>query len=80
MDCEQFLDGYSDFRDGLLPFEDAVEFEIHLDACESCGRYDRVLRRGADLCRDLPEVEASEDFRARLQDRLHHVAEEMRGP
>jgi hypothetical protein len=80
MDCEEFLNGYSDFRDGLLPFEAAVEFEIHLDACGSCGRYDRVVRHGAELCRDLPEVELSGDFRARLQDRLLDVEEEMRGP
>jgi hypothetical protein len=79
MDCQRFLEGYSDFRDGLLPFEAAVEFEIHLDACASCGRYDRVVRRGASLYRDLPAVEPSEGFGARLQHRIH-LEEEMQEP
>ncbi len=68
--CERFLAGYSAFRDDALPWEERVEFEVHLDECASCARYDRVLRRGTEVYRDLPELEVSDDFSARLQHRI----------
>lgn len=68
--CERFLAGYSAFRDDALPWEERVEFEVHLDECASCARYDRVVSRGAQVFRELPELEVSEDFAARLQHRI----------
>jgi len=80
VDCDRFLEEYSDFRDGLLGREEGGEFEAHLRACATCARYDRVVRRGAQLYRDLPELQVSDDFMERLQHRIHHVEEEMRAP
>lgn len=80
MDCAEFLDGYSDFRDGLLSAGAEREYRGHLEACASCARYDRVVDRGASLYSGLPQLEPSEDFMDRLQHRLHHVEEEMRAP
>jgi hypothetical protein len=68
--CERFLAGYTAFRDDALPWEERVEFEVHLDECASCARYDRVLQRGTEVYRELPELEVSEDFSARLQHRI----------
>lgn len=42
-------------------------------ACASCARYDRVVRRGIDLVRELPDVQPSESFDIRLQHRLLHI-------
>lgn len=69
--CERFLAGYSAFRDDTLPWEERVEMEVHLDDCPSCARYDRVVSRGADVFRELPQLEVSEDFGARLQHRIY---------
>jgi len=69
--CERFLAGYSAFRDDALPWEERVEMEVHLDECPSCARYDRVVSRGAQVLRELPELEVSEDFAARLQHRIY---------
>lgn len=80
VDCARFLEEYSDFRDCLLAPEQRREFEAHLAACSSCARYDRVVDRGASIFRELPEVEPSEDFAARLQHRIFHVEDEMRAP
>lgn len=77
MDCGTFLDGYSDFRDGLLPAEERATFEAHARECEHCARYDRVVEKGARVYRDLPRVEVSDDFMERLQHRLYHVDDEM---
>jgi hypothetical protein len=78
MDCSQFLDGYSEFRDGVLGEAERAEYQQHLGTCASCGRYDRVIQRGVTIFRDLPGVEPSSDFMPRLQHRLYHVEDEMR--
>ncbi|HEX7243384.1 MAG TPA: zf-HC2 domain-containing protein [Longimicrobiaceae bacterium] len=78
VDCERFLDQYSEFRDGFLLPEESREFEAHLKACASCARYDRVVSRGTGIFRDLPELEVSEDFGARLQHRIFNLEDEMR--
>ena len=70
MSCEWFLAGYSAFRDDALPWEERVEFEVHMDECDSCARYHRVVSRGAEVYRELPELEVSDDFAARLQHRI----------
>lgn len=80
VDCARFLDEYSEFRDGLLGPDEHRRFEAHLAACSSCARYDRVVDGGTAIFRDLPEIEPSDDFAARLQHRLFHVEEEMRAP
>jgi Putative zinc-finger len=77
MDCGTFLDGYSDFRDGLLPLAERVAFEAHVRECDHCARYHRVVDKGARIYRDLPRVEVSEDFMDRLQHRLYHVDDEL---
>jgi anti-sigma factor RsiW len=78
IDCQKFLAEYSAYRDDELSWAEREAFEAHLDECDSCAHYDRVVRRGTDVFRDLPEIEVSEDFAARLQHRLYHVEEERR--
>jgi anti-sigma factor RsiW len=75
MDCDVFLDGYSDFRDGLLPQGEQAAFRAHLASCASCARYDRVLAQGVGMLRGEPELQVSEDFMARLQHRIYHEDE-----
>lgn len=77
MDCDTFLNGHSDYRDGLLMLPDRVAFEAHLRECASCARYDRVLAGGVQVLRAQPELDVSDDFMDRLQHRLYHVDDEM---
>lgn len=77
MDCDIFLDGHSDFRDGLLALPDRAAFEAHLRECDHCARYDRVVEKGVQVLRGRPELEVSDDFMDRLQHRLYHVDDEM---
>src|SRR5688572_32068131 len=79
--CQDLLDGHADFLDGSLPVREARRFETHLQLCQSCQRYDRVVRRGLLLARNLPEIEPSEHFHERLQARLMNLeAEPPRQP
>lgn len=73
MDCAEFLQGYSDYSDGLRTPEQLRDFESHLHQCPTCARYDRVVRQGIDLFRQLPRPDASPDFLPRLRHRLYHI-------
>jgi anti-sigma factor RsiW len=78
VDCSQFLDGYSDFRDGQLESEVREAYAAHMADCPGCARYHRVVDRGVQLFRELPEIRPSEDFLPRLQHRIFHLDEEQR--
>jgi anti-sigma factor RsiW len=71
--CDEVLALYSDYVDGLLPAREAVRVQWHLGWCGACARYDRVVRRGAALARELPPVRPSDSFADRLQHRLFHL-------
>lgn len=79
IDCCDFLDRYSDFRDELLEPSETEAFERHLSACESCARYDRVVAGGIDALLRLPEVTPSPDFAERLGDRLSRADRVLEG-
>ncbi|MBT8462350.1 MAG: zf-HC2 domain-containing protein [Gemmatimonadetes bacterium] len=73
MSCDQFVERYTDFRDGLLDAETREEVQMHLASCSCCARYDRVMQRGLELLSDLPLTESSDDFMPRLRHRLYNV-------
>jgi len=70
IDCGSFLELHTDYLDGLLPLEQTRVFDAHAASCPSCGRYDRVVRRGLLLARNAAEIEPSADFHDRLMERL----------
>lgn len=74
--CAEFLERFSEFRDGYMSPEDRTVVEDHLTGCERCSRYLRVYDAGLTHLRALPAVEVSDDFMPRLQHRLYHVDDE----
>lgn len=72
-DCGEFMARHSDYMDGLLPTLAVARLQAHVEACRACARYDRVVRKGIDLVRDLPVIEPTSDFEQRLQHRLYHL-------
>ncbi len=70
MECEEFLEDYSDFLDGTLEEHSLTDYRYHLERCPSCAEYDRVMRRGLHLVRALDPPEAQADFLPRLQRRF----------
>lgn len=72
VDCPEFLESYSDYRDGLLTTARMGRFEDHLRACESCARYDRVVGGGVNVFRSLPPLCPSPGFQARLLERVYY--------
>ena len=77
MRCAEFLDRHSEYLDDRLPPAEAAAWREHAGSCLRCARYDRVVRRGATLMRQLPGPELSPDFDERLRHRLYHVDAEV---
>ena len=77
MRCSDFLDNYSDFRDGTV--ENPVLRQLllaHVEMCHRCTRYDEVIERGLAKLRAAEPVEPSRRFRAALRGRLAASAQE----
>lgn len=71
MRCAEFLDRYTDYRDGLITAPDeARECERHLARCAACRRYDVAVRRGVRALQASATIELSPDFRRHLDARL----------
>lgn len=73
IDCREFRDRHVGFVDDTLS---AVEMDAmlrHLQACPQCSRQDTAVRRGLLLVRNLPRLEASPEFVARLNLRLQEL-------
>lgn len=71
MICAEFLDRYTEFRDGLVAApRELRRFERHLAACAQCREYDTAVRRGVLALQALETIEPSRDFRRRLDERL----------
>ena len=70
MDCRGFRSKHVAFVDDVLPGEDVVAMRQHLLECERCAAQDAKIRRSLLLFRNLPAVEPSSDFYARLSARI----------
>src|SRR3989442_5761525 len=67
MTCAEFLERYTDFRDGLITApRELRRFERHLARCAGCRRYDTAVRRGVLALQAVETIEPSRDFRRRL--------------
>lgn len=70
MDCREFRNKHVAFVDDLLPAVDMERMLRHLTVCSNCSRHDTAVRRSLLLVRNLPPIEPSPDFMARLNARL----------
>lgn len=73
MDCREFRNKHVGFVDDTLPAVEMEAMRHHLEACRPCARRDTAVRRSLLLVRNLPCIEPSPDFMARLNDRLRAV-------
>ena len=73
MICKEFLNRYTEFRDGLIAApRELRRFQRHLAQCPVCRRYDASLRHGVAALQGVETIEPSTDFRRRLEVRLAH--------
>jgi anti-sigma factor RsiW len=81
MECPEFLDRYTEFRDGLVTASRELRrFNRHLAVCERCREYDETVRRGVGALQTAETtIQPSVDFRRRLDARLRVERARMRG-
>jgi len=71
MNCREFLERHSEYRDGLISApRERRRFERHLAQCAGCRRYDATVTDGVSALRDVAHIEPSPEFRPRLDARL----------
>jgi hypothetical protein len=70
MKCREFKSNHVGFIDDLLPAADMSEMRRHLAACDTCAALDTRIRRSLLVVRNLPQIEPSADFFARLSEAL----------
>jgi hypothetical protein len=73
MDCRQFREKHVAFVDDVLPAIEMRAMHQHRAACARCSRHDTAIRRSLLLVRNLPPIEPSPDFVARLNARLEQL-------
>lgn len=73
MDCRTFRKHHLAYLDDTLPGELLVSAERHVIECEACAAHDTMVRRSLLLARNLPSIDLSDDFAARLAARLDAV-------
>jgi len=80
MECPEFLDRYTEYRDGLVTASRELRrFQRHLAACPRCREYDTAVRRGIIALQTAVPIEPSVGFRRRLDARLRDERARMRG-
>ena len=77
MDCEKFLESYSDYLDRRLEVYPLPEYVRHLRSCRSCEEYDRVMRQGLHLCRQLRPPDTTPDFASDLRSSIHDLQDRL---
>ena len=70
MDCREFSDNHLAFIDDTLAGIELVRMQLHVVECRSCAKQDAKVRRALLLFRNLPSIEPSANFSARLEARL----------
>jgi hypothetical protein len=78
MDCRSFRKNHVAFVDDVLSIAEMRAMEQHRTACAACSRQDTMVRRSLLLIRNLPPIEPSPDFMARLNQRLDQLGPEAR--
>ena len=77
MDCRSFRANHLAFLDDALDDADLVAMQCHLAECEACAQHDTAVRRSLLVFRNLPPIQPSADFQARLEQRLCAVRRAM---
>src|SRR3954470_1781424 len=70
MNCREFKSKHVAYVDDLLSAADMADMRRHAHLCHRCSSLDVRIRRSLMIIRNLPQIEPSADFYARLSERL----------
>ena len=72
MNCREFRRNHDAYVDDTLSGIELDAMSLHLRFCQPCSQLDTRVRRALFLAHNLPMIEPSEGFGARLELRLRH--------
>jgi hypothetical protein len=72
MNCREFKSKHVGFVDDVLCAVHMAEMQQHVRSCARCSTLDTRIRRSLMVVHNLPQIQPSADFYARLIDRLTH--------
>jgi hypothetical protein len=78
MDCRAFRSKHVAFVDDLLPAMEMDAMQNHVSVCTRCSRQDTAVRRSLLVVRNLPTIQPSPEFMARLNARLEELGPSSR--
>ncbi len=70
MTCSEFIQGFSDYIDGVSNSDGIEAARTHLQSCESCRRYEHTYRRGVTLLKSFSDLTVHDGFEPELERRL----------
>jgi hypothetical protein len=73
MNCREFKSKHVGYVDDVLCAADMAEMQQHVRRCARCSTLDIRIRRSLMVVRNLPQIQPSRDFYARLIERLERV-------
>ena len=73
MNCRKFKSKHVGFVDDVLSAADMADMRQHVRVCVRCSTLDVRIRRSLLVIRNLPQIEASPEFYARLRERLRNA-------
>ena len=75
MRCSDFLNRYSDLRDGQITDLGVLrDMQDHLRTCPRCRRYEQAIQHGIGVLRTVGQIEPSPRFQRELRVRLAKAA------
>jgi len=79
MDCRTFRHHHLAYLDDTLSGDVMTQAQLHLMRCDACASHDTSVRRSLMLVRNLPSIEPSDAFSARLAERLAQCKQQPHG-
>jgi hypothetical protein len=79
MNCGTFRDNHAAYIDDALGEAEYVAMQRHRADCPDCAAHDTTVRRALLLFRNMPTIEPSPDFSARLHERLRAAGYGQKG-
>jgi len=73
MNCKEFRSEHVGFIDDVMSAADMAAMRRHIRICARCSTLDVRIRRSLMVVRNLPQIEPSADFFARLSEGLKHA-------
>lgn len=76
MDCRSFRKHHLAYLDDTLSGDEMGAAQRHILQCDACAAHDTLVRRSLMVARNIPTIEPSAAFQARLQARLAECRQE----